>query len=242
MGCKSKSLIVDMAENWETAIENLKVIIKLRKYTNIDLDELYFDPINNNYSTIDATNINGEPVLIIIYRSTSETKSKSAKPKDPNRIRKFNTDDMKFIGDVIATLNAEKGTERQTIYYADIILVSNRKGTNKKTPTLIRYSHYRESLWMFHVNELQIDISKHFLQPLEFEIVSPQEAKEYFLKRSIKPTQMNTISTHDPLGKWYGIKAGQLVRVRDKAHLNGLLVKDMITPMVVVDRRLPPRK
>lgn len=233
-----------MSEDWEAAIENLKVIIDLRKYTNIDLDELYFDPVNNsiNYTTIDANNANNEPVLIFIYRSTSETKSKSAKPKDPNRIRKFNTDDMKFISDIIARLNAEKGTERQTIYYADIILVSNRKGTNKKTPTLMRYSHYRESLWTFHVNELRVDISKHFLQPIEFEIVSLQEAKEYFNKRAIKPTQANTISTHDPLGKWYGIKAGQLVRVRDRTNLNGLLVQDMITPMIVVDRRLPPRK
>lgn len=219
-------------------------MIQLRKYTNIDLDELYFDPLNNsiNYTAVDAINSNNDPVLIFIYRSTSETKSKSSKPKDPNRVRKFNTEDMKSISDIITSLNAEKGTERQTVYYADIILVSNRKGTNKKTPTLMRYSHYRESLWTFHINELQVDISKHFLQPINFEIVPQQEAKEYFNKRSIKPTQINTISVHDALGKWYGIKAGQLVKVHDKANLNGLLVEDMITPMVVVDRRLPPRK
>jgi len=233
-----------MNEDWNSAIENLKVVIKLRKYVGIDIDQLSFDPINNplNYETVDGLNANGEPVLIFLYRSNSETKSKSNKPKDPNKIRKFNTDDMKFISDIITTLNAEKGSERQTIYYADIILISNRKGTNKKTPTLLRYSHYRDSLWTFHVNELRINIAEHFLQPIEFEILSAQETKEYFNKRSIKPGQINTISTHDPLGKWYGIKVGQLVRTRNKVNLSGLLVQDMITPMLVIDRKLPPRK
>lgn len=234
-----------MTENWGLAVNNLKKLIQLREYTNIDVQSIYFDPINNitdNYATYTATNASGAPVLIFLYRSTSETKSKSTKPRDPNRVRKFNTADMNFIISIIDDANERKGTEKQRVYYSDIILVSNRKGTNKKTPTLLKDSYYRNSLWIFHINDLSIDISEHYLQPAKFEIIPANEAKQFFANRSIKSIQVGTISTHDPLGKWYGIKAGQLIKVTDNVNLSGLLVKKMITWMVVIDRPLPPRK
>ena len=238
-------------EDWKSAIEGLKELIVLRNYTGIDVNSITFDPSNNfgDQEVCDiysAMNTNNQPVLIILYRSTTETKSKSTKPRDPNKPRKFNTADMNFISGVIQEENRERATEKQTVYYADIILVSNRKGTNKKTPTLIKDNDYRDSLWMFHINELKVNITTHFLQPKKFEIIPSSvhggNIKKFFESRSIKPHQIGTISIHEPLGKWYGIKHGQLVMVEDDVYLAGLLVKKMVTWMIVVDKKLPPRK
>ena len=65
---------------------------------------------------------------------------------------------------------------------------------------------------LFSENELLVDITEHFLVPTHI-LLSPSETAEVLERLSVPAAKLPKIDVNDPICRYYGFKAGQVIKV-----------------------------
>eukprot|EP01094_Clydonella_sp_ATCC50884_P021242 TRINITY_DN4637_c0_g1_i1.p1 TRINITY_DN4637_c0_g1~~TRINITY_DN4637_c0_g1_i1.p1 ORF type:complete len:212 (-),score=49.51 TRINITY_DN4637_c0_g1_i1:186-821(-) len=86
-------------------------------------------------------------------------------------------------------------------------LTSQAKGALLKIETLMG-----KRLEYFLEGELMVNITKHSLVPTHV-VLSPQEKAQLLEKYKVKDTQLPRMQASDPVARYFGLTAGQVVRI-----------------------------
>ena len=65
---------------------------------------------------------------------------------------------------------------------------------------------------LFSQEDLVINITEHQLVP-KHQVLSAEQKKDLLLKYRVKESQLPRISTDDPIGKYFGIRKGQVMKI-----------------------------
>ena len=95
-----------------------------------------------------------------------------------------------------------------------IILVLNNK-PNNIILKFINNSLYKDKIEIFWTDILQINITKHILQP-KFELLNENEKNKLLEKFNIKIQQLPKLSTQDPICKYYKFPKYSVVKITRK--------------------------
>jgi DNA-directed RNA polymerase I, II, and III subunit RPABC1 len=107
----------------------------------------------------------------------------------------------------IDTTSMEQYNNKKCIFiFKDEITTQNRK-------SILEYWNY-DTCQIFHIKELQYNISKHILVPKHELLKNIDEINAFFKKYNIKSkAQMPTIHRDDPMARYLGMSIGDIVKI-----------------------------
>jgi len=76
-------------------------------------------------------------------------------------------------------------------------------------------------LQIFFIKSLLFDITKHSFVP-EYKILNQDERKELMTKYKLNDNQLPRIKVYDPAGSFYGIKVGEVVKIKISSDTDGI--------------------
>jgi len=76
-------------------------------------------------------------------------------------------------------------------------------------------------LQIFFIKSLLFDITKHSFVP-EYKILNQEERKELMTKYKLNDNQLPRIKVYDPAGSFYGIKVGEVVKIKISSDTDGI--------------------
>lgn len=153
-----------------------------------------------------------------LTRETALSFPVGRRDKPDDRIVVFFSDDMKINVSVVSNyaqrLNRDQ-IERAIIIYKGTVTPTAKQGIQDLQPFFfIEY---------FDENELVVNITEHELVPTH--VVLTSEEKKALLKRyKVKETQLPKIQTSDPVGRYYGLNKGQVVKITRNSETAGKYV------------------
>jgi DNA-directed RNA polymerases I, II, and III subunit RPABC1 len=80
--------------------------------------------------------------------------------------------------------------------------------------------------------ELNYDIMSHFLNQ-KFEVLSPEQATEFFKINHLKPSQMPIIKNYDPVAKYLGVTSGMVLKEYNVTLSGETIVDEYITYSII---------
>lgn len=135
-----------------------------------------------------------------------------------DRIFVFFSDDNKISVSVVSNyaqrLNREE-IERAIIIYKGTVTPTAKQGIQDLQPFFfIEY---------FDESELVVNITEHELVP-QHVVLSVDEKKALLRRYKVKETQLPKIQTSDPVGRYYGLSKGQVVKITRNSETAGKYV------------------
>ena len=76
-------------------------------------------------------------------------------------------------------------------------------------------------LQRFFIKSLLFDITEHSFVP-EYKILNNEERKELMTKYKLNDNQLPRIKVYDPAGSFYGIKVGEVVKIKISSDTDGI--------------------
>ena len=76
-------------------------------------------------------------------------------------------------------------------------------------------------LQIFFIKSLLFDITEHSFVP-EYKILNQEERKELMTKYKLNDNQLPRIKVYDPAGSFYGIKVGEVVKIKISSDTDGI--------------------
>lgn len=105
-------------------------------------------------------------------------------------------------------------------YYKEFLVIIDKVSANNQ-----KLLHaLNKNIEIFHIKELQFNITKHKLQPSCFSIINENSQidnimKTYNLKSK---SQLPLILKTDPISKYYGLKSGDIIKITRISETSGL--------------------
>jgi DNA-directed RNA polymerase I, II, and III subunit RPABC1 len=116
----------------------------------------------------------------------------------------------------IKTFNFEE--EDSSMVYHIVILTEKLNHTITKSNSI--YKEHKIKFQMFHINEVLINISKHHLVP-KHEILTKKEEQSIVSQYMLTKIHLPWILKTDPMAKFLGLEAGQIVKITHPSPTNG---------------------